>query len=43
MAPQSRVQLATHIRIAVYLATDIRSGDREHWSGDVFIDEVGWY
>jgi hypothetical protein len=30
------------IRIAVYLARDVLTGDREHWNADVYIDELGW-
>jgi hypothetical protein len=28
--------------IAVYLATDVRSGDHEHWSADLYLDQLGW-
>ncbi len=31
------------IEISVYLATDVRTGDLDHWSGDIYIDEVGWH
>jgi hypothetical protein len=34
--------VASEIRIAVYLATDVRTGDREHWAADVYLDELGW-
>jgi hypothetical protein len=34
--------LAREIRIAVYLATDVRTGDREHWDADVYLDELAW-
>jgi hypothetical protein len=34
--------LISEIRIAVYLATDVRAGDREHWQGRVHVDELGW-
>jgi hypothetical protein len=34
--------LVTELRIAVYLATDVRTGDREHWDADVYIDELAW-
>jgi hypothetical protein len=41
--PSTPSLTVTQLRISVYLATDVRSGDNEHWSGDIFIDEVGWY
>jgi hypothetical protein len=30
------------ILIAVYLATDVRTGDREHWSAEFYLDQIGW-
>jgi hypothetical protein len=41
--PSAPSLVVTQLRISVYLATDVRTGDNEHWSGDLFIDEVGWY
>jgi hypothetical protein len=41
--PSGPSLVVTQLRISVYLATDVRSGDKEHWSGDLFIDEIGWY
>jgi hypothetical protein len=34
--------LADEIVIAVYLATAVKGGDGEHWSADLYIDEIGW-
>ncbi len=28
--------------IAVYLSTSVQSGDKEHWEGEIYVDEVGW-
>ena len=42
LPPGTTSLLVTEIRIAVYLATDVRIGDREHWQGEVYVDEVGW-
>jgi hypothetical protein len=41
--PEGESLVVAEIRIAVYLATPVMSGDHEHWSGDVYVDEVGWY
>jgi len=30
------------ILISVYLATDVRAGDHEHWSADFYLDQIGW-
>jgi hypothetical protein len=30
------------ILIAVYLATDVRTGDRERWSADFYLDQISW-
>jgi hypothetical protein len=34
--------VAREILIAVYLATDVRTGDRERWSADFYLDQIGW-
>jgi hypothetical protein len=34
--------VARDIVIAVYLATDVRTGDRDHWSADFYLDQIGW-
>lgn len=28
--------------IAVYLSTPVQSGDKEHWEGEIYVDDVGW-
>jgi len=28
--------------VLVYLATDVHTGDKEHWSADVYLDELRW-
>jgi hypothetical protein len=33
---------ASELVIAVYLSTDVRSGDRETWESDIYFDEIGW-
>jgi hypothetical protein len=30
------------ILISVYLATEVRAGDREHWAADFYLDQIGW-
>jgi hypothetical protein len=40
--PPTPSLIVKQIEISVYLATEVRTGDGEHWTGDVFIDEVGW-
>jgi hypothetical protein len=42
LPPGATSLLVTDLLIAVYLATDVRTGDREHWQGEVYVDEVGW-
>jgi hypothetical protein len=42
LPPDTRSLMAKEVHIAVYLATDVRSGDREHWSADFYLDEIGW-
>jgi hypothetical protein len=34
--------VAREILIAVYLATDVRTGDRERWAADFYVDQIGW-
>jgi hypothetical protein len=34
--------LVDEIVIAVYLATEVRSGDGERWTADVYVDEIAW-
>jgi hypothetical protein len=34
--------LVTDLVISVYLATPVHTGDRQSWSGDIYIDDVGW-
>jgi hypothetical protein len=34
--------MVQEILIAVYLATDVRTGDRDHWSADFYLDQIGW-
>lgn len=34
--------VAREILIAVYLATDVRTGDRDHWSADLYLDQIAW-
>jgi hypothetical protein len=34
--------VATDILISVYLATDVRTGDRDHWSADLYFDDISW-
>jgi hypothetical protein len=42
LAPGTTSLLVDEIVIAVYLATDVRAGDNEHWSADVYLDEIKW-
>jgi hypothetical protein len=32
----------TAIIIQLYLATEVRTGDLEHWNPEIYIDELGW-
>jgi hypothetical protein len=42
LPPGTTSLLADEIIIAVYLATEVRSGDNEHWSADLYVDEISW-
>jgi hypothetical protein len=42
LPPGTTSLLADEIVIAVYLATEVRTGDGEHWSGDFYVDEIAW-
>jgi hypothetical protein len=42
LAPGTTSLLADEIIVAVYLATDVRTGDNEHWSADFYVDEIAW-
>jgi hypothetical protein len=42
LAPGTTSLLVDEIVVAVYLATDVRTGDLEHWSADFYVDEIGW-
>jgi hypothetical protein len=42
LAPGTTSLVAEAIVVAVYLATDVRTGDREHWSADFYLDEIAW-
>jgi hypothetical protein len=34
--------LVDEIVIAVYLSTEVRTGDDEHWSAEFYVDEISW-
>jgi hypothetical protein len=34
--------VATELLISVYLATDVRAGDRDHWNAEIYVDDVSW-
>jgi hypothetical protein len=42
LPPGTTSLVVSEIRIAVYLATDVRTGDRDHWAADVYVDELAW-
>jgi hypothetical protein len=42
LPPGTTSLVATDILIAVYLATDVRTGDRDHWSAELYVDDLGW-
>jgi hypothetical protein len=40
--PGTTSLLADELIIAVYLATEVRTGDGEHWTADIYLDEISW-
>jgi len=42
LEPGTTSLLADEIIIAVYLSTEVRTGDAEHWSAELYIDEISW-
>jgi hypothetical protein len=42
LEPGTTSLVAEEIIIAVYLATEVRSGDGEHWTADLYVDEISW-
>jgi hypothetical protein len=42
LEPGTTSLVAEEIIIAVYLATDVRTGDGEHWNADLYVDEISW-
>jgi hypothetical protein len=42
LPPGATSLVVKEILIAVYLATDVRTGDNDHWSADFYLDQIAW-
>lgn len=42
LPPDTTSLLVTEIIVQVYLATSVRSGNHESWTGEIYFDDIGW-